>query len=486
MKAKILFVTPEAYPLVKTGGLGDVGASLPHALRRLDYDVRLLLPAYDDARANAGSLTTVAEIPLPRIGGKATLLEGVMPATGVPVWLVDYAPAFGRPGHPYLDADGKPWYDNAARFGLFAQIAVAIALDQAGLSWVPDVVHCHDWQTGLIPPLLTTAPARPATVFTIHNLAYQGVFPAATFQSLGLPAGLWSIGGVEFYGSLSFLKGGIANADRINTVSPTYAAEIQTPELGYGLDGLLRFRAARLSGILNGIDDDVWNPARDPLIARRYQAQRFDDKRVNKEALQTAMKLPRRPAALLFGLIGRLVEQKGIDLLLDAWPTLAGADVQLVVLGTGERRYETALAALAADDPGRVAVRIGYDEALAHQIEAGADAFVMPSRFEPCGLNQMYSLRYGTVPIVHRAGGLADTVVDATRETLAAGTATGIVFAPAAADALVAAMRRAVDLYRDRATWRTLALTGMQQDFSWERSARAYGELYRLAQLDRG
>lgn len=447
-------------------------------------DVRLLLPAYFDALHVAGPLRAVAEIPIPRIGGRATLLQGTLPGTRIPMWLVDFPPAFGRAGNPYLDADGQPWYDNAARFALFDDVAVALARGQAGIAWRPDVVHCHDWQTGLIPARLALDASRPATVFTIHNLAYQGVFPATMFDALALPPALWSIDGLEFHGSLSFIKGGIAFADRINTVSPTYAREIQTPAFGHGLDGILHARSDRLSGILNGIDINIWNPGHDRFIAQPYSATRYRDKAVNKHALQKESGLPRADVPL-FGLVGRLVEQKGIDLVLDAWPTLLDTPSQLVVLGTGERTYETALAKLAARHPDRIAVKIGYDEALAHRIEAGADIFLMPSRFEPCGLNQMYSLRYGTVPIVRRVGGLTDTVVDASATTLAAGTATGFMFDAPTPVNLHHTVQRAMALYRDARAWQRLAVAGMRQDLSWDRSADAYVTLYAQATADR-
>jgi len=485
LKPKVLFVASEAHPLIKTGGLADVCGSLPPALRSLGVDVRLLLPAYFDALHVAGTLRAVAQIPIPRIGAKATLLQGRLPGTQVPLWLVDYPPAFGRAGHPYLAADGRPWYDNAARFALLAEVAVALARGQAGIAWHPDVVHCHDWQTGLVPALLATTAPRPATVFTIHNLAYQGIFPAAMLGALGLPPVLWSIDALEFHGSLSFIKGGIAFADRVNTVSPTYAREIQTPALGSGLDGLLRARGDRLSGILNGIDVRAWNPGRDRFIAHPYTAKRYRDKTANKIALQKEFGLP-RAGVPLFGLVGRLVEQKGIDLVLDAWPNLLDEPVQLVALGTGERTYESALAQLAARYPDRVAAKIGYDEALAHRIEAGADVFLMPSRFEPCGLNQMYSLRYGTLPIVRRVGGLADTVVDASASARAAGAATGFAFDAPTPDALHRTVQRAMALYRDPRAWQQVAVNGMRQDFSWERSADAYTALYARAMSDRG
>jgi starch synthase len=478
---KILFVTSEAHPLMKTGGLGDVCGGLPQALQALGADVRLLLPGYRDSLQQAGRLKKVAQLSLPPLAQPVTLLEGRLPGTRVKVWLIDFPPAYDRPGNPYLNALGHPWHDNAARFALLARVAVAIARDTAGLDWSPEVVHAHDWQTGLVPALLADDGVRPATVFTIHNLAYQGLFSYETFQSLRLPASLWSLHGLEFHGQLSFIKGGIAFADRITTVSPTYAREIQTAEHGYGLDGLLRHRAARLSGILNGIDARAWNPAHDPHLASPYNARRLVDKLPNKTALQREFGLRVDADVAVFGMVSRMVQQKGVDLLLDAMPALMQLPLQIVVLGSGEAQYEQALRKQAKRYPDRLAVLAGYDEALAHRIQAGVDLFLMPSRFEPCGLSQLYSLRYGTLPVVRRAGGLADTVVDASSEHIADGTATGIVFDDATTEALIGAVQRALVITRDRRSWKQIQLTGMRQDFSWRHSAADYLSLYEMA-----
>ncbi len=478
---RILFVTPEAHPLAKTGGLGDVCGSLPPALRTLGCDVRLMMPAYPDAKRVAESLHAVAQVPIFFTDTPATLLEGTLPGSDVPLWLVDFPLAFDREGHPYLAADGRSWPDNAARFAVLCAAALALARGVTQIAWRPEVVHCHDWQSGLVPALLSLEIDRPKTVFTVHNLAYQGLFPAEMFHQLKLPAPLWSYDALEFHGQLSFIKGGLAFADRITTVSPTYAREIQTEEFGCGLDGLLRHRAEHLRGILNGIDDTVWSPQIDPHLTQNYSADSFERKQKNKRALQERVGLPLDPKRPLFGVIGRMVEQKGFDLILDTWPALAAEQAQIVVLGSGERQYEDAWRQAATQNPQQVAVQIGYDEVLAHQIEGGADVFLMPSRFEPCGLNQMYSLRYGTVPIVRRIGGLADTVVDVTTETLSNGTATGFVFDEASSQALTGAARRALTLYRDEAKWRALAMHGMRQDFGWRASARAYIELYERA-----
>jgi starch synthase len=475
---RILFVASEVYPLIKTGGLADVCGSLPPALAGLDLDVRVLLPAYRDARAGAGRLKTLARLRLPPEGAEAALLEGRLPGTPVRTWLLDHPASYDRSGNPYLAPDGHDWPDNAQRFARLNRAAEAIARGQAGLAWVPDVVHAHDWQAGLLPALLAPEPRRPATVFTVHNLAYQGLFPYETLAALGLPAGLWSHDALEFHGQLSFIKGGIAFADAVTTVSPTYAREIQTPEFGHGLDGLLRHHAARLSGILNGIDPGTWNPARDPNLAVRYSARRIKDKIGNKLALQKELGLPRSGEALLLGWVGRLVAQKGIDLVLEALPALMDRPVQIVQLGGGEARFEQQLRAAATRYPERIAALIGYDETLAHRIVAGADAFLMPSRFEPCGLSQLYALRYGTVPIVRGVGGLADTVRDASDENLRAGTATGIVFTEAKPEALVDACARALALFGRPRSWQKLMLTGMRQDFSWRHSAQDYRALY--------
>jgi starch synthase len=482
---KILFVTSEAHPLMKTGGLGDVCGGLPQALHTLGADVRLLLPGYHDTLRRAGRLKRVAQLTLLPLAQPVTLLEGVLPGTRVKVWLIDFPPAYDRPGNPYLNAHGHPWHDNAARFALLARVAVAIARDTAGLAWRPDVVHAHDWQAGLVPALLAVDTTRPATIFTIHNLAYQGLFSYETFLSLNLPESLWTLHALEFHGQLSYIKGGIAFADRITTVSPSYAREIQTPEYGYGLDGLLRHHAARLSGILNGIDERAWNPARDPHLVSTYSTRRLTHKAPNKAALQREFALPVDADVALLGLVSRLVHQKGVDLLLDALPSLMKLPLQLVVLGSGEAQYERVLRAQAAQYPDRLAVLAGYDEAVAHRIQAGSDLFLMPSRFEPCGLSQLYSLRYGTVPIVRRVGGLADTVVEANVANLATGTATGIVFDAASAEALTGAVQRALALYRDRHVWEQIQLTGMRQDFSWRHSADDYLRLYEEALRDR-
>ena len=352
-------------------------------------------------------------------------------------------------------------------------------MNEAGLGWIPELVHCNDWQTGLVPALLALRADRPATVFTIHNLAYQGLFSWGQFQALELPRYWWSPDYLEFHDKISFIKGGLVFADWITTVSPTYAKEIRTTEFGCGLDGLLEHRKDQLSGILNGVDYQVWSPGRDRLLAQTYTARSLECKLKNKTALQKTFGLPVYSEIALFGHVGRLVEQKGLDLILDLLPALLKRPMQLVFLGTGEASLEQALLAAQRKHPDKIGVRIDYDEKLAHLLEAGSDVFLMPSRFEPCGLNQLYSLRYATPPIVRNTGGLADSVVDANGPNLYRQTATGFVFEQARSRPLLRAIDRALNLFRRQDVWKDLQQNGMQQDFSWRRSASAYIELYK-------
>jgi starch synthase len=473
---RVLFASSEAHPLIKTGGLADVSGSLPQALSQLGHDVRLVLPAYGDVLAKAQELVPVASLTLP--SGAVEIQETVLPGSDVKVWLVSHPFFSERYGNPYLGPENYPWHDNALRFGLFCRAIVEIACNRAQLDWQPQVVHCNDWQTGLVPALLEDEKNRPATVFTIHNLAYQGLFPHADFEAIGLPDQFWSFDALEFYGQLSFIKGGLVYADRITAVSPTYAKEIQTHEFGYGLEGLLQYRNKELFGILNGIDVDEWNPAKDSCIDFPYSVSRMSGKKKNKLALQKIFGLEREDETLLVGMVGRMVHQKGIDLVIDVIDDLMKLPIQLAILGTGEHQYEESLLKAARSHAGRMSVNIGYDEALAHKIEAGADVFLMPSRFEPCGLNQMYSLRYGTLPLVHAVGGLADTVVDASLENLKDGVANGITFEDDYSEDLKNAMHRAVYLYSRKKLWRQVQRTAMQVDHSWKKSAGQYLELY--------
>jgi len=472
---KILFVTSEAHPLIKTGGLADVCGSLPKALAELSQDIKLIIPNYQ-ALKTSENVRFLCAI---RVDNRnINILETHMPDSHVIVWLVDYPAYYNYPGNPYVDEQGEPWPNNAERFALFCRIAVEAAMDRVHQDWKPDIVHCNDWQTGLVPAFLSLEHNRPSTVFTIHNMAYQGLFPKNTAVLLNLPGKLWHPAGLEFHDMLSFIKGGLVYADHITTVSPTYALEIQTPEFGYGLEGLLDHRKEFLGGIINGIDLDQWNPDTDPYITQHFSAATLNKKQLNKFELQRRFALPAIERTPLFGLIGRLVEQKGIDLILECLPEMVAMNMQFVLLGSGDKSFEKTLISLAQKYPGKIAIKIGYDEALAHLIEAGADVFLMPSRFEPCGLNQMYSQRYGTIPIVRKTGGLADTVVDTLPETLANETASGIIFNEASSGSLLEAIKRAMILYSYPDTWKKIQANAMNKDFSWQRSAEQYLALY--------
>ncbi|MGD8911290.1 MAG: glycogen synthase GlgA [Candidatus Thiodiazotropha sp.] len=479
---KILFASSEAKPLIKTGGLADVAGSLPAALNHIGQDCRLILPGYPEVLEKADNLESLAQLEITGENSPVRLLQGSCGPHKVPLYVVDAPHRFNRPGNPYLSPEGTNWPDNPERFTLFCRAVAEVALNRIDNNWLPDVVHANDWQTGLIAPLLSTEKTRPATLFTIHNLAYQGLFDHATFLRLRLPKHLWSHQHLEFFDQFSFIKGGIALSDRVTAVSPSYAEEIKTAEFGYGLEGLLSHRKEHFTGILNGIDYHEWDPLNDPHIDTPYCAERFNDKHKNKLALQREYGLPEDKNIQLFGYIGRLVDQKGVDLILQVLPGIMDAGAQMIMLGSGNKDLEHALDKISNRYHSRVGVFIGYDEALSHRIEAGCDSFIMPSRFEPCGLNQMYSMRYGTVPIVRRTGGLADTVVDVNPTTLSNGSATGFVFEDADAASLWGAVEHAINFYRRSGTdWEILARTGMQQDFSWEASAQHYLELYQKA-----
>lgn len=474
---KILFVASEVYPLIKTGGLADVAASLPRALLKLGHDVKILLPAYGSLSEKLQEAGVKELAKLSIIGHDVKILQTRLPGSRVTVLLVNTPLFSDRQGNPYCGADGNDWRDNHWRFFLFAKAAEAIALNQANINWQPNIVHCNDWQTGLVPALLSKATTKPATVFTIHNLAYRGLFSQQAFYELGLPNDFWHHEKLEFYGQLSFIKGGLAFADAITTVSPSYAQEIQTPGFGCGLDGLLRARSQHLSGILNGIDMDEWNPGTDKLIHQTYNRRTINQKNSNKIHLQTQIGLPISEITPMLGFIGRLVEQKGVDLLLNQITQLLTLDCQLVILGSGISHYEEALLHIAQQHPDKVSLTLGYNETFAHQIEAAADIFLMPSVFEPCGLNQMYSLRYGTLPIVHAVGGLCDTINEEPLDEIG-DTGNGFVFHQATANDLHDAIKRALNCYQQPDKWKKLQQNAMKQDFSWEKSAKEYESIY--------
>ncbi|QSI78068.1 glycogen synthase GlgA [Niveibacterium microcysteis] len=474
----VLFASAEIAPWVKTGGLGDVAAALPPALAQAGCKVRVLVPRYPamaEAFPNAREFVRIPGLAV-RLPESRVLDAGEI-APGVTLWLLDCPSRFERAGNPYVDSDGKEWHDNVWRFGLLSRIASWLAENGKDTGWPVDVLHCNDWHTALAPAYQHYLGGDTPSVVTVHNLAFHGQFPESAIGDLGLPRRGFRFDGIEFHGKLSFLKAGLQLCDRITTVSPTYAAEIQTTDYGCGLDGLLRYRKARLQGILNGIDENQWNPATDPLIEACYDADSLDKKAANTVALRRELGLDPGTSPLL-GVVSRMGHQKGSDLLVEEGDALVAMGAQVVVLGSGEKPLEAAFEAFATRHPGRVSVTVGYNERLAHRIEAGADIFLMPSRFEPCGLNQMYSLRYGTPPIVRRTGGLADTVVDATAETLKDGSATGFAFDYASGEALLACVRRALDLHRDPLHWRQLQRAGMQRHFGWELAARQYLALY--------
>jgi len=471
-RPRVLFVTSECTPWSKTGGLADVSASLPAALRALGADVRILMPAYSGVPVHEAE--SVAHWAATARFPAARLLATRLP-NGPPAFLVDCPLLYARRGGPYQSDTNEDWGDNAVRFAQLCRVAAG--LGQGALAaWRPHVVHCNDWQSGPAIAMLRFAPAdHAATVMTVHNLAFQGLFPPGVIEQAELPAASFRMEGAEFYGQYSYLKAGLAYADAITTVSPTYAKEIQSDPMGMGLNGLFAYRRSALQGILNGIDIIEWDPALDPHIACPYDADTLDKKAQNKRALQARLGLPAEDVPL-FGLVARLTDQKGVDLVAGLAPTLAGLPAQLAILGRGEPGLEKTLVELARAHPHAISATISFDEPLAHQIEAGADLFLMPSRFEPCGMNQMYSQRYGTVPIVRATGGLADSVVD---YDAGAGTGTGFLFREAVPGQLMEAIRRATEVFGDRESWRRLQLAGMARDFSWDRSARQYLEIYR-------
>ncbi len=472
----VLSVASELFPIIKTGGLADVAGALPSALAQEGIAVATLIPGYPTVMKALERQEVVHQYP-GFFGGPARLLSGR--AGALDLFVIDAPHLFERSGSPYLASNGRDWPDNARRFAALGRAAADIG---QGLvpGFVPDVIHAHDWQAGLAPVYLgLTDSPRPATVMTIHNIAFQGIFPADLLFELGLPASVFTVDAVEYYGQIGFLKAGLQLADRITTVSPTYAKEIQTPEGGMGLDGLLRARSRHVSGILNGIDDEVWDPAADPHLVQPFDRDRLEARAANKAALQERLGLKPDPDALLFGVVSRLSEQKGLDLVLAALSRLLKDDAQLALLGAGDPTLEGSFEAARVVYPGQVGCFFGYDEALAHLIQGGSDALLVPSRFEPCGLTQLCAMRYGSVPVVSRVGGLADTVIDANEMAIATGAATGIQFGPVNLTAAIDAFERTRNLWQDKDAWQRLQLNGMAADLGWSRPARQYANLYR-------
>ena len=480
----VLFASSEVWPLVKTGGLGDVAYSLPKALQSLGQDVKIIMPAYRKALEECTDLRILGwmDSPYGHLKPSIRLVEARHPAFESVIWLIDCQGLFDRPGNPYMSPQGYDWPDNAERFTQFCWAVSEIASGRV-VGWRADVVHANDWQCGLIPAFLDSVHPRPKRVFTIHNLAFGGNFSQESFQSLGFPDSWWSPEGVEFYGNFSMLKAGLIYADAITTVSPTYAREICTPAFGYGMDGILSSRSYKLTGILNGIDEQVWSPETDTYIASPYSTKQvLPGKENNKRALllehmETVSNETLQ--APLFGMVSRLTEQKGVDIITQAVPAMLQAtDANFMLMGSGSTYFERVIQDLRDQYPSRVFCYLGYSEAMAHLIEAGSDVFLMPSRYEPCGLNQLYSLRYGTLPIVNNTGGLADTVVDSTEENIASGEATGFVMPTCDTNTLITTMQRAAALYQDQDRWTAIQKTAMLQDFSWKNSAEKYLDLY--------
>lgn len=473
---KILFVTSEVHPLIKTGGLADVSAALPVALQALGEDVRLLIPGYTPVLDKLENKRTVASFAVFAGQPEVKLLSARMPQTEVPVYVLDAPQYYCRAPGPYQYELGGDWPDNAMRFGMLSKVAALLGSEASPVAWRADIVHCNDWQSGLAPAYLQMTPNTHAkSVMTVHNMAFQGNFDRDWLGPLELPQSCFDMHGVEFNGYLSFLKAGLHYADRIVSVSPTYAREIQTTEMGYGMQGLLTARNGDVSGILNGIDVQEWDPATDRYLTASYDSSDLAPKAIVKQVLQQRLGLEANPAAPLLGVVSRLTYQKGLDMLLECLPKLLDGGAQLVVLGSGEVDLERRYQQLAQRYPGRVSVTVRFDEALSHQVMAGSDIFLMPSRFEPCGLNQMYGMRYGTPPVVRRTGGLADSVTDAK-----AADGTGFVFDETDSTILYRTIVRAIECYRDHQDFRRIQLNGMHREVGWNSSAQRYIDLYKM------
>ncbi|TCV93687.1 glycogen synthase GlgA [Biostraticola tofi] len=472
---QVLHVCSELFPLLKTGGLADVVGALPAAQIAEGDDVRVLLPAFPDLLKGIPETRVINEFDA--LSRHVTLLYGRF--NGVGIYLIDVPDLYDRPGSPYHDQDMYAYMDNYLRFALLGWVGseMASGLDR---SWHPDIIQAHDWHAGLTCAYLA-AKGRPAkSIFTVHNLAYQGLFSARHLPELGLPEDFFQTYGMEFFGQISYLKAGLFYADHVTTVSPTYAREITQPAYGYGMEGLLASLSAqgRLSGILNGVDDAIWNPTHDGMLAKRYNRDVLEAKAENKRHLQTAMGLTVDDKVPLFAVVSRLTSQKGLDLVLEVLPDLLEQGGQLTLLGAGDVTLQQGFLAAAAEYPSQVGVQLGYHEAFSHRIIGGADVLMVPSRFEPCGLTQLYGLKYGTLPLVRRTGGLADTVTDSSLENLSDGTASGFVFEDATAAGLQRAIRRAFVLWSRPSLWRYVQRQAMGLDFSWRVAARAYQALY--------
>jgi len=482
MPMKVLFVSSEVFPLIKTGGLADVSGSLPNALQGLGVDIRILMPGYPSVLNQLVDLQAVGTLHhLPHVD-HVELLLGTIQDSGVKVIVIKSQALYERNGGPYADQNGLEWQDNPVRFGVLSKVASILASGHSPMpNWQPDIVHCNDWQTGLAPAYMKlTEHSTAKSIISLHNMAFQGCYAPNWVTSLGLPSAGFSIEGFEYHGQLSFLKAGIFYADAITTVSPRYAKEIQTAAFGFGLEGLLSKRSDEIRGILNGIETEEWNPEHDKYLVRNYSSSDLAGKQDVKAALQNSLGLDADAHAPLLGVVSRLTHQKGLDMLVPHLQSLIDQGCQFALLGGGEMGLEASFSNIAAHNPGRASVTIGYNEPLSHQIMAGCDMFIMPSRFEPCGLNQLYGLTYGTPPIVNATGGLADSIIDSSHAHIANKTANGFVMVEASADGLIACIRRAVEMYRhDKDTWLQIQKTGMTQNLSWDKSAQEYLAVYR-------
>lgn len=482
-RIRVLHVCSEIFPLLKTGGLADVTAALPPELEKEGCEVRLLVPGFPALRQGIQDPHQVTEWHARFGARRIRLMYGKMPETEIPVYYIDAPDLFDRPGNPYSAPDGKPYHDNYLRFALLGWCAARLA-EGFDYFWKPDIVHGHDWHAGLAMAYVKALEWRTGkrvvgTVFTVHNMAYQGNFPAHVFSELDLPFSMWQMEGIEFYGQVSYLKSGLYYADKVTTVSPTYAREIQSGEQACGMDGVIRYRASDLAGILNGVDTRVWDPATDHRIAARYRVRSMGGKRQCRLALQQEMGLEEQQKGPIFCVISRFAEQKGLPLVVEGVHAMVKRGGQVVIMGNGEPWLEAAFCRLAETFPGQVAVRIGYDEDRAHRIFAGSDIVLVPSRYEPCGLVQMYGSLYGTLPLVHQVGGLADTVTDCSPENLAENRATGFCFESFDYPSFDRAVQRAFALFEKPALWRKVRQHGMMQSFGWDGAARQYAALYR-------
>lgn len=482
---KVLFVASECAPFVKTGGLADVVGAVPKSLQALGVDVKILLPAYpalQDLVRVGKSVWHSDDL----FGGSADLVS--VQAEGLDLLLLNAPHLYDRPGSIYLDETGHDWQDNYLRFGALCHVGSGVGLHGVKLAadnWIPDIVHAHDWQAGLIPVLLKQAKmSAPKSIITIHNIAFQGLFDDEVRHRLGLHDEMFTSECAEYWGKVGFLKGGIALADKVTTVSPNYADELMSAEFGMGLEGLMQARAKDLSGILNGIDLDVWNPANDDALVRKYTSRSLKRKSKNRAAIEKRFGLTPNPNSPLFCVISRLTTQKGLDVLLDALPKLVECGAQLALLGSGDPQLEDGFRRASENYAGSIGVVIGYDEELSHLLQGGSDAILIPSRFEPCGLTQLYGLRYGTLPVVAETGGLSDTVIDATPKTLTSKKATGFTFSPVTLDGLERVILRACDMFAQPEKWLSMQRSAMRYPVGWERSAQTYLNLYEELMAD--